>query len=71
MRTVFINFWLKNGEKICVYLETNQEDEIIMQKLASTKTEFIEARLNDNGNLVAFKKDEIVCIEMKGKGESV
>lgn len=71
MSSHYIDFWLKNGEKICVYLETNQEDEIIMQKLASTKTEFIEARLNDNGNLVAFKKDEIVCIEMKGKGESV
>ncbi len=65
MRTVFINFWLKNGEKICVYLETNQEDGIIMQKLANTKTEFIEARLNDNSNLVAFKKDEIICIEIK------
>ena len=65
MRTVFINFWLKHGKKICVYLETNQEDEIIMQKLASTKTEFIEARLNDNGNLVAFKKDEIICIEIR------
>ena len=71
MRTVFINFWLKNGEKIEVYVESNYEDSIILQKLVSTKSEYLEAKLNSNGNLVAFKKDEIICIEIKGKGESI
>lgn len=71
MKTVFINFWLKNGEKIEVYVESNYEDSIILQKLASTKSEYLEAKLNSNGNLVAFKKDEIVCIEITGKGESI
>ena len=71
MKTIFINFWLKNGEKIEVYVESNYEDSIILQKLASTKSEYLEAKLNSNGNLVAFKKDEIICIEIKGKGESI
>lgn len=65
MKTVFINFWLKNGEKIEVYVESNYEDSIILQKLASTKSEYLEAKLNSNGNLVAFKKDEIICIEIR------
>ena len=67
MSRIYINFWLKNGEKICVYVETNQKEEIILQKLVSTKTDYLEARLNYNGNLIAFKKDEIACIEIKGK----
>ena len=65
MKTVFINFWLKNGEKIEVYVESNYEDSIILQKLASTKSEYLEAKLNSNSNLVAFKKDEIICIEIR------
>lgn len=65
MKTVFINFWLKNGEKIEVYVESNYEDSIILQKLVSTKSEYLEAKLNSNGNLVAFKKDEIICIEIR------
>lgn len=71
MNTFYIDFWLKNKLIMETYVDTTLDGQTILDKLTSTKSPYIEANLRGNGNLIAIKKEEIVCIEMKGKGESI
>lgn len=71
MNTFYVDFWLKNEVVIETYFDTNNDDTTLLARLVNTTQSYIIANLRENGHIIAINKDEIACIEIKGKGESI
>ena len=71
MNTYYIDFWLKNEIVIETYFDTNLDDTTLLARLVNTTQSYIITNLRENGHLIAINREEIVCIEIKGKGESI
>ena len=71
MNTYYIDFWLKNEVVIETYIDTNLKDTTLLARLVNTTQSYIIANLRENGHLIAINNEEIACIEINGKGESI
>lgn len=71
MNTFYVDFWLKNEVVIETYIDTNRDGINLLYNLTNIKSPYIEANLRENGHLIAINKDEIACIEIVGKQESL
>lgn len=71
MNSIYIDFWLKNEVVINAYIDTNYSEEIVLEKIISSKIPYIRVNLRENGHLIAINKEEIACIEIIEKGESI
>ena len=69
MKTIYIDFWLKNEVVIETYFDTNLDNTTLLAKLVNATQSYIITNLRENGHLIAINKEEIACIEIMNKEE--
>lgn len=70
MNTFYVDFWLKNEVVIETYFDTNSDELTLLSKLLNNEKNII-TNLRENGHIIAINREEIACIEINGKGESI